>query len=185
MLDGDKLPDDVVHVALTTHVALVRVEGRGSFKISASLKQFGDAVVLKKLGLLLVDMAPCIGMDSTFMGVLAGVAGRMKTYAGQIVLIHCSARTRGLVATLGLDQLITAFETAETPSEYAAMFQGRAPREKLAPSAGPQDVETMRTMLEAHQHLVELVPENMPQFKDVLTFLRDEVARKTNETPKA
>jgi anti-sigma B factor antagonist len=180
--DGDKPQDDAVFVALTPRYALVKIQGRGSFKVSPSLKQFGEAVVKKNLPLLLVDMSACIGMDSTFMGVLAGVANRMKPLSGRIVLVHCTSRTRNLLATLGLDQLITSFEGADTPAEYDAMIRGRTAKEKLD-SSSQLSPETSRTMLEAHEALVDIAPGNMPQFKDVLTFLREEVSRKSSDTP--
>lgn len=177
MSGSDSSPSDAVYVAMSGRYALVKVTGRGSFKVSASLKQFAESVIRKELPLILVDMTQCIGMDSTFMGVLAGVASRLKTIGGEVVLAHCSSRTRGLLATLGLDQLIPAYETAETPPRYAAMIEGRPPQQELNPAA-TQDVETVKTMLDAHQQLVDLVPENLPQFKDVLDYLREEVERK-------
>lgn len=172
-----KVPVDQAFVAFSGGHAIVKVEGRGSFKISASLKQFGESVIQQKVSMILVDMLHCIGMDSTFMGVLAGMASRMKTYSGQIVLVNCSPRTRGLLATLGLDQLISAYEAGQTPVTYEEILSGRIRRERLE-DGSCQDAETIRTMLDAHQDLVALVPENLPQFKDVLIFLRDEVSRK-------
>ncbi len=177
-----KASSDQAFVAISGKTALVRVEGRGSFKISASLKQFGETVVQSRLVLMLVDMQHCIGMDSTFMGVLAGVASKMKGYQGRIVMVNCTPRTRGLLATLGLDQLIHAFEVGQTPDAHAAVLNGRLSREQLDPGSC-QDVETLQTMLAAHENLVDLVPENLPQFKDVLIFLREEVARKTGGQP--
>jgi anti-sigma B factor antagonist len=176
----DKIPVDQAYVAISGQYALVKVEGRGSFKISASLKQFGDTVISKRLPLIIVDMTQCIGMDSTFMGVLAGVATRMKVQSGRIVMVNCSPRTKGLLSTLGLDQLINTFESGHTPEQYVAILHGRMPREALE-AGSCHDVETVKTMLDAHQNLVDLVPENLPQFKDVLIFLREEVSRKTGD----
>ncbi|HMO51594.1 MAG TPA: STAS domain-containing protein [Kiritimatiellia bacterium] len=180
MSDPASPPVDQAFVVLSDRHALIRVEGRGSFKISASLKQFGDAVVRKKVSLILVDMTRCIGMDSTFMGVLAGMASRLKPIGGNVALVNCSPRTRGLLATLGLDQLIEASEVGATPEAYASLLEGRAPREKLE-AASCQDPDTVKTMLDAHQNLVDLVPENLPQFKDVLLFLREEMNRKAGD----
>lgn len=180
MPNDSKAPVDQVFVAISGRNAVVKVEGRGSFKVSSSLKEFGDSVIKNHLPLILVDMTSCIGMDSTFMGVLAGVASRMKTQSGEIVLVNCAPRTRGLLATLGLDQLIKAYEAGRTPEPYDAILKGRMPRDILD-TASCHDVDTMKTMLDAHQNLVDLVPENLPQFKDVLVFLREEVNRKTGE----
>jgi anti-anti-sigma factor len=178
--EDTKTPVDQAFVAISGKNALVKVEGRGSFKISSSLKQFGDTVVSSKLPLILVDMTLCIGMDSTFMGVLAGVATRMKSHSGKIVMVNCSPRTKGLLSTLGLDQLISTYEVGHAPEQYAAILQGRTPREALE-AGSCHDAETVQTMLDAHQNLVDLVPENLPQFKDVLLFLREEVNRKSGD----
>ncbi|HMP90472.1 MAG TPA: STAS domain-containing protein [Kiritimatiellia bacterium] len=171
---------DQAYVAVAGRVALVKVEGRGSFKISASLKQFGDSVVKDRLPLLLLDMSLCIGMDSTFMGVLAGIASKLKTQAGRVVLVNCTPRTRGLLATLGLDQLISAYEAGQTPEDYENILHAKRPSDQLD-AASCRDEQTMRTMLDAHQNLVDLVPENMPQFRDVLVYLREELNKKTGE----
>lgn len=178
MSSGEKPPEDAVFVALAGQHALLRVEGRGTFKISTSLKQFADSVSHKKIPLILADMSGCIGMDSTFMGVLAGVATRMKSYDGRVVLVNCSPRTRGLLATLGLDRLIGAYETGQTPAEFANLLTGRASSGEQLATASARDTLTVQTMLDAHQHLVDLVPMNMPQFKDVLVYLREEISRK-------
>lgn len=180
MKDEASLPADQALVALSGSRALIRIEGRGSFNISASLKQFGEAALQKQVSLILVDMSRCIGMDSTFMGVLAGLAARLKGGSGRLVLVNCSPRVRNLLATLGLDEIIAAHETGKTPAEFEALLEGRKPVDKLEATA-TRDAATVKTMLDAHQNLVDLVPENLPQFKDVLLFLREEVNKKTQD----
>jgi len=180
---GGSTPADHVFVAISGSNAIVRVEGRGSFKTSAALKQFGDTVILKRLPLMVIDMNTCIGMDSTFMGVLAGIASRMRGVDGRIALVNCTQRTYGLIGTLGLDQLIASYLAGSTPPDLAVVLQGRAPGEALA-SVSCKDPETMRTMIQAHETIVDLAPETLPQFKDVIQFLREEVSRKNTTTGK-
>ena len=184
MSGEQNIPADLASVAITDRFAIVKMEGRGSFKISASLKQFGDTIISRRIPLIVVDMTNCIGMDSTFMGVMAGLATRLKTQSGKIVMVNCSPRTRGLLATLGLDQLIGTFEIGHTPEIYSAILQGRTPREELE-AGSCHEIETVQTMLDAHQNLVDLVPANLPQFKDVLVFLREELNRKSGDQPGA
>ncbi len=174
-------PVDQAFVALTGRYAVVKVEGRGTYKLGASLRTFGDDVVNLRLPLMLIDMAQCIGMDSTFMGVLAGIATRLKPHTGRVVLINCSHHNHNLLATLGLDQLIDAFEDGQAPEAYQRMLEGGQPDEKLETTCG-KDAATVDVMLSAHQQLVDLVPENLPQFRDVLTYLREEASRKTGAT---
>ena len=47
----------------------------------------------------------------------------------------------------------------------AVGFEGAAP-------------DVAETILEAHENLVELSPENLPKFKDVLTFIREDLKKK-------
>jgi anti-sigma B factor antagonist len=174
-------PADRLLVALHGPTALIRVEGRGSFKISATLKEFASAAIDKGSTSLALDMADCVGMDSTFMGVLAGLAIRLRQKAnGRIVMVNLSLRTRGLLSTLGLDQVIEPHMTGSTPPEVAAMLpQGQ---DLAALENKERDMRsTTETMLEAHQNLVRIAPENLPKFKDVLTFLREDLKKSEPE----
>ena len=114
-----KQPEDKVWVALHEQTALLRVDGRGSFKVSTAVKQFGQAAISSGCKLAVLDLTDCVGMDSTFMGVLAGWASRLiESNAGRIVMLNLSPRTRGLVSTLGLDQIVQAYEVGATPEEF-------------------------------------------------------------------
>jgi anti-anti-sigma factor len=165
-------------VALEGQDAFVKVEGRGSFKISPSLKQFAEDCMQRDVHRVVLDMSSCIGMDSTFMGVLAGVATRLKkANQGEVILFNLSPRTRGLLATLGLDQLVQAYETGSCPEDLT----GVTPATALDTNAS--QIDTARTMLEAHEKLCEVDPENRLRFKDVLTYLRDDVQKKSGQRP--
>jgi anti-anti-sigma regulatory factor len=166
---------DRIQVALEDDKAFVRLIGRGSFKVSPAMKEFGTAAVARKIQFMLIDMRACVGMDSTFMGVLAGLAFKMReTGGGTIVVINLSSRTRGLLATLGLDQLITPYMEGATPGRLNRVFGGDKDMSELETDKASRQ-ETAETMLKAHETLVELCPENLPKFKDVLTYLREDV----------
>ena len=184
MNPADQAGSDHVSVAVSGNNAIVKIDGRGSFKTSAALKQFGESVVQKKLPLVLVDMSACIGMDSTFMGVLAGIATRLRAINGKIILVNCTPRTFGLIGTLGLDQLIASHLAGSTPPELTAILLGLPPGQAL-PSVSCKDPETLRTMILAHETIVDLVPQNLPPFKDVIQFLREEAGRKNTAAGKS
>ncbi len=178
---------DQLLVALYEDAAYVRVQGRGSFKISAALKQFGQSAIERHCRRIVLDMSLCIGMDSTFMGVLAGLAFHIrKACDGEIVLINLSLRTRGLLGTLGLDQIIKPYMAGAAPEEYRKE-ELIAHQLQTLESGEATDRATAETMLEAHETLIELSPENLPKFKDVLTFLRQDLQKMgppgTEKTP--
>ena len=174
--------DDRVWVALEAPLAFVRVAGRASFKVGTALKQFGLAAVDGGCQTMAFDMADCSGMDSTFMGVLAGIALRLRKGGGAMVLFNLNVRTRGLVGTLGLDQIVEAHEAGQLPTHLQELADRSLRLNSLRPEAESKHT-TARTMLEAHEHLVQVDPANQPRFKDVLAFLREDLKQFGSKTP--
>jgi anti-sigma B factor antagonist len=168
---------DQLAVMVNDEIAYVRLRDRGSFKISKAMKQFGLSAIEGGATKLVVDLTDCVGMDSTFMGVIAGLAFRLrKGNGGRVVMINLSPRTRGLLGTLGLDQLVETHMQGSTPAELSDPFLGSEDMDRIdQPSASRK--ETAEMMLEAHENLVEVSPENLPRFKDVLTFLREDIRK--------
>ena len=176
-------PVDKLLVAVLKDAAYVSVQGRGSFKISAAMKEFAAAAIAQGARRLVLDMADCVGMDSTFMGVLAGLAARLKSQTGgKIVMVNLSLRTRGLLTTLGLDQVIEPYMAGATPDALKPFVSDRGNLASLDTREKSQ-LATAETMLEAHEDLVRLSPENLPKFKDVLTFLREDLKKTALDKP--
>lgn len=173
---GENKPTDQLLVALDDRHALVRVVGRGSFKVSPALKEFALAAIERGGRELVLDMQECIGMDSTFMGVLAGLALRLRERGGRVLMVNLSARTRALLATLGLDQVVQPFMVGQTPADFAKLLGGTPVLSALEDRERTMR-ETAETMLEAHQNLVKISPDNLPKFKDVLAFLREDLKK--------
>ncbi len=167
-------------VAVHAGRGLVRVAGRGSYRVSAALKDFGVAVVDQGAEALVLDLAECDGMDSTFMGVLAGLAMRLRKRerGGRVVMLNLSAKTMNLLSTLGLDRLVEAPLEGEGPADLrAALRAGMEAQGTRVFDQAPGRARQLQTMLRAHEDLVRAVPENLPRFKDVIEFLREDVQK--------
>lgn len=169
MTETDAQKDRIL-VAIVNQTGHARILGRGSFKISASLKEFGNALLDKGITRLVIDLRDCVGMDSTFMGVTAGLCGRFhKEGDGKVMMSHTSEKIQRLMSTLGLDRLTD-------PLEEQKVLDRDAPLTEL--EIAPQTpLESAETMLEAHETLVEAHPENSPRFQDVLDYLREDIRR--------
>ncbi len=116
----------------------------------------------------IVDLKNCPVMDSTFMGTLAGMALRLREIGqGQLHVINLNERNSELLQNLGLDQLF-AIESASVKGVDAKAESA------IESPAGGRD-ERARTMLEAHEALVEADPENIAKFKDVLDYLKQDL----------
>lgn len=162
-------------VGCKNRVIWVRVIGKGTFLCSSHLKDFTREMINRGYREFVIDLAECQVMDSTFMGTLAGVALRLRDVGqGQLSVIHLNERNRDLLEGLGLDQLFALEINGITPPDA----------DDLATPAPPDTVraETSRTMLEAHEALVEADPCNLSKFKDVLEFLRQDLNESQTES---
>lgn len=147
----------------------IRVEGKGSFLNSSSLKEFAREMIDRGHRDFLVDLANCPVMDSTFMGTLTGIAVQLRGHAnGNLSIIHLNERNRDLLCNLGLNQLFT-IEGAPEPAE--SIFADKP----LNPAPDADRSKQAQTMLEAHEALVEADADNLPRFKDVLEYLRQDL----------
>src|ERR1043166_8191652 len=67
-----------VFVAWTGGDVFVRVVGRGAYQNAEPVRQFGKEWLEKACRCFHVDLAECTGMDSTFLGVLAGLGLKLR-----------------------------------------------------------------------------------------------------------
>lgn len=165
-----KIPADTILVAADGDRAFIRVVGRGSFQVSSALKKFVAAQIEKGCRRLILDLKACTAMDSTFMGVVAGLAVRIKSANnGDVVAVNLSSKSLGLLETLGLTRLIKVSMPHESPAP-----DGGAPAEIRLDTMSDKRLTT-ETMLAAHETLVDIDPANLPKFKDVLAYLREDL----------
>lgn len=154
----------------------IRCEGKGSFMTSPLVKGFGDERILAGENCVVVDLAACSGMDSTFMGTLAGLANRLGARGGKLQIAEPGERNRHSLEDLGLDFLMEIEpEDAEWRGRIGELRgQLRNPREV------PKPGQTQRAhhVLEAHQELSAANDENARKFANVVTLLEAELAEK-------
>ena len=151
-----------------TDPVLVRIEGRASFVNSGSLRDFFAEMTRQGKSRFVIDFAACSSMDSTFLGVLAGVALQLRklTPPGSLTLARVGERNLELVRNLGLHRLATV----DAGDSGLNLDSGGG----SALAAGKKDeIESARLVLEAHENLVNADASNAAKFQDVLSFLRN------------
>jgi anti-sigma B factor antagonist len=141
------------------------------------MKSFGDERIAGGESLLVVDLAGCTGMDSTFMGTLAGMAARLSAMDGGVLQIaEPGERNRRSLEDLGLDFLMEI-------NPPTAKWRGKVDeiRSKLGPPRAPTalgQIERARQVLDAHQTLSEVSDKNAREFAGVVEMLKDQVSDK-------
>ncbi len=150
----------------------IRIIGRGTLKMGPVFREFLAAAEGQGIAHAEVDLAECETLDSTMLGILAGLAMRLRRLGGGVSVGGLSARTLGLFQTLGLDRLVgTAAGNAQAPDPGALKALDRDTASRQADE----------TILEAHEDLVAASADNLPRFRDVIEFMRDSVARRQGE----
>lgn len=149
---------------------VVRLEGRACFTNSACLQDFFGQMVGQGKTRFVLDFLHCASMDSTFLGVLAGLALelRRKNPPGSLVVCRVGRRNLELLRNLGLHRLLTV-DASDVPlgSDRAATA--------LACADHRGELEQARLVLDAHENLVAADPANQNRFQDVMAFLRRRV----------
>ncbi len=153
---------------------VVRIEGRANFQNSACLRDFVTEMLRQGKSRVMVDFLHCTSMDSTFLGVLAGIALEMRKLPqpGLLVLSRVGARNLELIRNLGLHRLLTV-DTGSAPEDGDANG-----REESLECADRSELENARLVYEAHQNLVAADENNRNKFQDVLTFLRNRLEQR-------
>ncbi len=122
-----------------------------------------------------VDLDNCVMLDSTFMGTMAGVALRLKELGqGNLRVVHCGERSHELLSGLGLDQLFSIQKNG-TAAPQCELLKSKSQPESMQ----EKKVEQQKEMLDAHEALCEAAPENIPRFKDVLDYLKQDLHEET------
>jgi len=136
------------------------VVGRASYLNCRSAGDFFAAVTEDGCRRIVVDCAQCAGMDSTFLGMLAGAALRLRKVGGKLVILNPNERNFELIDNLGLGKIIE-IENCESVGETGA-------------TSLPAANASTSGILDAHENLVAADESNRAKFEDVITFLKKE-----------
>lgn len=155
----------LAHVSGST--ALLAVIGNASYVNCGAMRTFlADVAQNDSRTDLAIDFSRCQGLDSTVLGLIAMVAMELtaKAHPGRVVLANLDGRNLDLVKNLGLHHVC---EIAETP--IPTRNEGSQP---LTPTTGAGAMCQTQCLLEAHEALVRVTPENETKFHDVIESLK-------------
>jgi anti-anti-sigma regulatory factor len=159
-------------VARGANLGFVKVVGRGSFQNSSCLKAFYQQLLKEGVARFVVDLGACTYLDSTFLGILLGLGLKLKEAGeGRLHILNASSRNLELLRNLGLDRLISV-----DPQHVDLNGVTEKPLEEVACPV-PTRAEAAPTILEAHTTLMEFDARNVPKFKDVVEFLREDLGQ--------
>ncbi len=174
------MTDDAhIEAAIIDDIVLIRVHGRGSFLNSRFLKDFLEKMLSINYSNFMFDLSHCQTMDSTFMGMLAGISIKLQEKGkGNICLVKPNKQCYRLLSTLGLDQILEVRSEFKNPSEMNPDFKDISPVKEYSQK------EKLIHAIESHKNLIKLESQNKVKFENVLNLLEEDLekyrARETN-----
>jgi anti-sigma B factor antagonist len=173
------MPSPELMVLVGNRFACVKVSGRANFTLAVDFKTLVAALVQKGCAYFVIDLAECLLMDSTFLGVLAGLGLKMNPAdsesGGQAVeLLNPNQRIVGLLESLGVLQLFKISQGSFAAPESLEACSHEP--------AHPSREELTRASLEAHETLMAIHPANAAKFKEVARFLAEDLQKLTGNS---
>lgn len=158
--------------------ACIRIIGRANFTSSVDFKTVVNELQQRGCSYFVLDLSECVLMDSTFLGLLAGLGLRLSGGNGDdgrygVELFNPSARITELLETLGVLRLFKVTQGSFGAGGTAEAVQHSSP--------APSKAEVTRTCIEAHKTLMDLSPANAARFKDVTQFLTEGLKKSETE----
>jgi len=157
------------------HLVVIKIAGRANFASSVDFKTLIQRLRAEGYLRFVLDLSECLLMDSTFLGVLAGLGLRFSESghglpAASIELLRPNLRISDLLENLGVAHLFQVLK------DQGPSCDGLQPVATLTPAPNAQELPG--TILDAHRTLMEIHPDNIPKFKDVAQFLAEDLKKK-------
>lgn len=151
-------------VSAYTDPVAVQINGKANYLNCNNFREFMNKMVGDGKTNFILDFENCKGMDSTFLGILAGTALEIRNQVsdGKLTVCRLSERNKELIVNLGLQALL---DIQEVNSEQDASFD----------SLENATVTNTSDVLNAHENLVKCDEQNAAKFQDVIAFLKNQV----------
>lgn len=142
----------------------IKIDGRANFEYGPPLRNLAKNLENENFELISVDLANCTGMDSTFMGILAMLGLRAKKINASMEIVNAGETNEALLKGLGLKNLFSFVKRTED-KEFNWSKAGKE----------GEKIEKAETVVDAHDTLMDVTPENVPKFKTVVDFAKKDL----------
>jgi len=156
-------------VAAGRRAVYVRVHGLASMTNCLCVRDVLDRFIRSKRTFVVFDLGDCTGMDSTFMGVIAGVATQdLNDKPVGVAIVNAPPRIVKLLESVGLTELVYVDpDPFETPEVQFHLLEEQATEE-----------ERLQLIRTAHEHLIAISEENEKIFGPLLRAVEREMKQR-------
>ena len=159
--------ESIYQVCEKNEEVFVRIKDKASYLNCAPLRSFLYEMAESGNKYFVIDFQNCSSMDSTFLGILVGLALKLRraNEGGGLSLLNLVGRNLETVENLGIHKI------AQVSSKF---ISGPDDLENLKPKNN-NDKESSVEIYKAHKSLMELNQKNSRLFRDVVHFLEQKV----------
>ena len=150
-------------------VYAVKASGRATFECAGPLRDLAKKLEAEEFSKVDVDLSDCQGMDSTFMGILAMLGLRARKIGAVMNIVNAGELNKSLLYGLGLKKLFNYTEGEVILPE----------KENISAnvSSGKMDLDSARTVLDAHKTLMDVDDSNKKKFEAVVDMVQKDIDR--------
>ncbi len=156
-----------IKIVSKNSIYLVKIGGRATFEYAPTLKNFAGTILSENISAIRIDLSECTWMDSTFMGTLAILGLKSREKSIPVTIHKASEKNMGLIKELGINVLFLFSDSLENLDvDFSAI------------GAISHEEDMGRTMLDAHQTLIDINSQNAEKFDNVIDFIKKDIERK-------
>jgi len=157
---------------------LLRFIGDIRLTLASALDVIIERVLLdERYQQVVIDLTKTTGIDSTTLGLLAGLAVRFQKHQQKRpLIIYEDVAIKTILLNMCFDRLFNIIENKIENKIEADVHENTVSYTPL-PSVPDDDIESCRRSLKAHKLLMELSDENKVQFQQVVSALEEDLKR--------
>ncbi len=141
----------------------VKLNGRVTLESGDLLRVAGMFFLENEAAVLKLDMADCLFMDSTIMGVLAMLSLEARKNSIPVEVVNINDEALGLLKGLGVDRIMKFVEVDSADMNW-----------KKVSSSYNSSMDS-KVILDAHKTLMDIDDENVSKFEQVVACLEAEM----------
>ncbi len=168
------MSDTSIFVGSLHDVAWVRIDGVATKDTCSGIRGYFSRSLSEGLRSFVIDLEDCKLIDSTFIGILTGLAGKVVDDEGEVKVIHPNERNEKSICKLGLDQIIHIDRDGTESEDLEIEIEGCL--ECLSAEGDLNKLEKTDMILKAHEDLCAANECNREEFGDVIGFLKEDLA---------
>ncbi len=162
------MKDSDVLIAHNAGEYKIKIMGRANFEYAPPLRNLAKSLESEPFKKISVDLSACTFMDSTFMGILAMLGLRAKKKKAEMEVVNAGETNVALLRGLGLKKLFSYTEKEKITDEKMNWRKAGKRADMLS---------NAKTVLDAHDTLMDVTPENVQKFKAVVEFAKKDLEK--------